>query len=63
MRVDFTRLESSLCSELVVFNGLERSAKLPEGETVSVAFTPEAPGEIPFHCQMGMLRGKIVVTK
>jgi len=63
VRLNFTRLESSLCSEMVIFDGIDRSAKLPEGETVSVEFTPDAPGEIPFQCQMGMLRGKIVVTK
>lgn len=63
VRLNFTRRESSMCSEMVVFDGIDRSAKLPEGETVPVEFTPEAPGEIPFQCQMGMLRGKVVVTK
>lgn len=63
VRLNFTRRESSMCSEMVVFDGIDRSLKLPEGETVSVEFTPEAPGEIPFQCQMGMLRGKIVATK
>ena len=61
VRLNFTRMESSLCSEMVVFDGLDRSEKLPEGETVAVEFTPDAPGEIPFQCQMGMLRGKVVV--
>lgn len=63
VRLDFTRKESSMCSEMVVFDGIDRSAKLPEGETVAVEFTPETPGEIPFQCQMGMLRGKVVVTR
>jgi plastocyanin domain-containing protein len=63
VRLNFTRVESSICSEMVVFDGLDRSATLPEGETVAVEFTPETPGEIPFQCQMGMLRGKVVVTK
>ena len=63
VRLKFTRQESSMCSEMVVFDGIDRSAKLPEGETVAVEFTPDAPGEIPFQCQMGMLRGKVVVTK
>ncbi len=63
VRLNFTRMESSLCSEMVIFDGLDRSAKLPEGETVAVDFTPVVPGEIPFQCQMGMLRGKIVVKK
>lgn len=61
VRLNFTRIESSMCSEMVVFDGIDRSAKLPEGETVSVEFTPAEPGEIPFQCQMGMLRGKVVV--
>jgi len=63
VRLNFTRRESSLCSETVVFDGIDRSAKLPEGETVAVEFTPERAGEIPFQCQMGMLRGKVVVTE
>jgi len=63
VRLNFTRMESSLCSEMVVFDGLDRSMKLPEGETVAIDFTPQEPGEIPFQCQMGMLRGKIVVAK
>ena len=63
VRLNFTRVESSMCSEMVVFDGIDRSETLPEGETVPIEFTPEAPGEIPFQCQMGMLRGKVVVTK
>lgn len=61
MRLQFTREESSMCSEMVVFDKIGKSAKLPEGETVNVEFTPAEAGEIPFQCQMGMLRGKVVV--
>lgn len=61
VRLLFNRQESSLCSEMVVFDGIGQSAKLPEGETVAIEFTPEKAGEIPFSCQMGMLRGKVVV--
>lgn len=61
VRLNFTRKEASMCSEMVVFDGIDRSAKLPEGETVAIEFTPERAGEIPFQCQMGMLRGKVVV--
>ena len=46
------------------FAGIGRigqSAKLPEGETVAVEFTPEEAGVIDFQCQMGMLPGKVVV--
>lgn len=61
VRLLFNRQESSMCSEMVVFDKIDQSAKLPEGETVAIEFTPEEAGEIPFQCQMGMLRGKVVV--
>jgi plastocyanin domain-containing protein len=61
VRLQFLRQESSLCSEMVIFDKLGISTKLPEGEQVTVEFTPQETGEIPFQCQMGMLRGKLVV--
>jgi plastocyanin domain-containing protein len=61
VRLHFNRQESALCSEMVVFDKINQSAKLPEGETVTIEFTPEEKGEIPFQCQMGMLRGKVIV--
>jgi plastocyanin domain-containing protein len=61
VRLQFLRQESSLCSEMVIFDKLGISSKLPEGEQVTVEFTPQETGEIPFQCQMGMLRGKLVV--
>ncbi len=61
VRLNFTRQESALCSEQVIFSDFGKSAHLPEGETVSIEFTPEKPGEYDFHCQMNMLRGKLVV--
>jgi plastocyanin domain-containing protein len=61
VRLRFTRQESSACSEMVLFPDFNQSAKLPEGEEVSVAFTPDKPGEYGFQCQMGMLRGKLIV--
>ena len=32
-----------------------------QGETVAIEFTPQQAGDIPFQCQMGMLRGRLVV--
>jgi len=61
LRLRFTRQESSTCSEMVLFPDFNKSAKLPEGEEVSVEFTPDKPGEYGFQCQMGMLRGKLIV--
>ena len=61
VRLRFTRQESAACSGMVLFPDLHKSAKLPEGEEVTVEFTPDQPGEYGFQCQMGMLRGKLIV--
>ncbi len=61
LRMRFTRQESSTCSEMVLFPDFNQSAKLPEGQEISIEFTPEKPGEYGFQCQMGMLRGKLIV--
>ena len=61
VRLHFTRQESALCSETVIFDKIGRSAKLPQGETVTIEFVPDKRGEIPFQCQMGMIRGRVVV--
>lgn len=60
VRLNFTRLETAGCSEMVLFPDFEKSAKLPTGETVPIEFTPETPGEYGFQCQMGMFRGKLI---
>lgn len=61
VRLNFRREETAACSEMVVFGAFGKSAKLPEGETVPIEFLPEKPGEYEFSCQMGMLRGKLIV--
>ena len=62
IRLTFRREESSPCSEQVVFDAFGRHATLPEGEQVAVELPPpEQPGEYPFTCHMGMLRGTLVV--
>jgi len=61
VRLNFLRKESASCSEMVVFADFDRSARLPENTVVPVEFTPEAPGEYDFQCQMGMFRGKLIV--
>lgn len=61
VRFNFRREETAACSEMVIFNDFGKSAHLPTGETVPVEFLPEKPGEYEFSCQMGMLRGKLIV--
>ena len=61
VRLNFIRQESASCSEMVVLPAFNKSAKLPEGETVPVEFLPKERGEFEFACQMGMFRGKLIV--
>ncbi len=61
LRLHFTRQESASCSERVLFPDFNQTALLPEGEEVTLQFTPEKPGEYGFQCQMGMFRGKLIV--
>jgi len=61
VRLHFNRQESSACSEMVLFPDFNKSASLPEGQVVTVEISPDKPGEYGFQCQMGMLRGKLIV--
>ena len=61
VRLNFVREESASCSEMVVFADFNKSAQLPEGQTVPIEFLPDKPGEYEFACQMGMFRGKLIV--
>ncbi len=61
LRLTFTRQESSACSEEVLFPDFNKSSLLPEGQPVTLEFTPDKPGEYGFQCKMGMLRGKLIV--
>lgn len=61
VRLNFRREETAPCSEMVLFPDLDRSARLPTGETVPVEFMPQQPGEYGFACQMGMFRGRLIV--
>ena len=61
VRLRFLREETAACSEMVLLPDFDKSARLPMGETISVEFVPHEVGEFEFTCQMGMLRGKLIV--
>ena len=61
VRLLFRREETAACSEQVVLADFGKSAPLPTGTVVPVEFMPGDPGEHAFTCQMGMLRGRIIV--
>ncbi len=61
VRLLFRREETAACSEQVVLADFGKSAVLPDGQVVPVEFLPTEPGAYEFTCQMGMLRGRLLV--
>jgi plastocyanin domain-containing protein len=61
VRLTFRREEAVPCSETVLFDSFGKSARLPQGQPVSIELMPDTPGRYGFACQMGMYRGTLVV--
>lgn len=61
LRIVFSREETASCSEHVVFPAFGKSAMLPAFQDVALDLLPERAGEFEFTCQLGMLRGRLVV--
>ena len=61
LRLVFRREETAPCSERVVFPDFGKSAMLPPYQDVTIDLQPEQAGEYEFTCQLGVLRGTIVV--
>jgi Cu+-exporting ATPase len=61
VRFKFTRQESAVCSERVLFPDFNQDVSLPAYEPTIVEFTPAERGEYNFHCQMGTLHGTLIV--
>jgi len=61
-RLHFNRQETASCSEMVLFPDFDISRRLPTDETVTIELDRLEPGEYDFACQMGMLKGKLVVS-
>ena len=59
MTLDFV---PSPCAELVIFPDLELSHSLALHQATPVTLPALAAGEYPFHCQMQMYRGVLVVA-
>lgn len=58
----FRREELAACSEHVVFPDFGKTAMLPAYEDVALELVPERAGEYEFTCQLGLLRGRIIVS-
>jgi plastocyanin domain-containing protein len=62
LRITFRREDTLACSERVVFPDFGKSAMLPPHEDVTIDLVPERAGEYEFTCQLGLLRGLLIVT-
>ena len=62
-RVTFTRTSDKTCATAVVFASLNIRRDLPLNVPVTIEFTPDKAGEIPFACGINMLRGTVIVQK
>ncbi len=62
VRLNFIRRDASPCAEKVIFSGLEISEELPLNQSREIELQVEKTGEFEFTCQMGMYRGKLIVT-
>ncbi len=63
VRLHFYRDETADCSERVVFETLGIDEALHAFQTRTIEFIPPAPGDYPFRCGMGMLRGRVVAQQ
>lgn len=61
LRLVFRREETAACSERIIFPSLGRSVMLPPFEDVAVDLGPLPAGEHEFRCELGILRGRVVV--
>ena len=57
----FLRRDASPCAELVLFPDLDISQTLALGQVTRIELPALAAGEYPFHCQMQMYRGTLLV--
>lgn len=58
----FIRKDPSPCAEIVNFNSLNITRTLALNEPTDIKFKIENAGEYEFTCQMGMYRGKLIVS-
>ena len=63
VELEFYRREKSGCASTLVIRDLSIRKDVASGSAVTIKFTPEEPGEIPFECGMGMIRGRVIIKK
>jgi len=59
--IQFLRKDSSPCAATVLFPDFEISEELPLDIDKLIVLPPMISGEYPFHCQMQMYKGTLIV--
>lgn len=62
LKLNFIRKDDNPCSAIVRFDDFEISETLPINKPHKIELILNKTGEFEFTCQMGMYRGKLVVT-
>jgi len=62
LKLRFIRKDAAPCAERVIFDKLDISSELPLNKPHLIELPLQKPGEYEFTCQMGMYRGKIIIT-
>jgi plastocyanin domain-containing protein len=60
VRLYFYRDETAECSERVIFERLGIDQELAAFTTTPIQFTPSDPGDYPFRCGKGVMKGVVV---
>ena len=60
-QIVFTRIDASPCAETLIIPDVEISVTLPLNKKVIVEIPALKPAKYPFHCQMQMYRGTLIV--
>lgn len=58
----FIREDANPCAEFVVFDKLNINKQLPLNKPIEIKLTVTQIGEYNFACQMGMYRGKLIIS-
>lgn len=61
LNLRFLREDETPCSEYVIFDTLNISAKLPIHKPKTITLKLKQSGQFDFTCQMGMYRGQLIV--
>lgn len=62
MTLNFFRKDGSPCAATVVFDGVDIEEELPLNQKKPVTININEPGSYPFHCQMNMYKGELIVV-